>query len=101
MFWLLEYDLADDYLERRSQFRAEHLGIARDARDRGELVLAGALAEPADRALLVFQGHDASTAERFAAADPYVAKGLVVRWTVRPWTVVIGHALDAIEPPSV
>jgi uncharacterized protein YciI len=101
VFWLLEYDLADDYLERRPQFRAEHLGLARGARDRGDLVLAGALAEPADRALLVFQGDDASVAEAFAAGDPYVTNGLVVAWRVRPWTVVLGHALDAIEPPSV
>jgi len=101
VFWLLEYDLADDYLERRPEFRAVHLGLAREARDRGELVLAGALAEPADRALLLFQGDDGSAAERFAVADPYVTAGLVVAWTVRPWTVVLGADLAAIEPPSV
>ena len=101
MFWMLEYDLADDYLERRPEFRAVHLGLARDARDRGELVLAGALAEPADRALLVFRGDDGSAAERFAAADPYVANGLVMRWRVRPWTVVLGADLGAIEPPTL
>src|SRR3954467_3159269 len=99
MFWLLEYDLADDYLERRPEFRGVHLTLARDARDRGELVLAGALANPADRALLVFQGDDSSAAERFAEADPYVVNGLVTAWRVRPWTVVLGHALDPIEPP--
>jgi uncharacterized protein len=98
VFWLLEYDLADDYLDRRPAFRAVHLGLATEARDRGELVLAGALAEPTDRALLVFEGDDPSVAERFAAADPYVDEGLVVSWRVRPWTVVIGTGID---PPSV
>ena len=101
MFWLLEYDLADDYLERRPEFRGAHLGLATAARDRGELVLAGALANPADRALLVFQGDDASAAEAFAAADPYVVNGLVVTWRVRPWTVVLGADLSAIEPPTL
>ena len=101
MFWMLEYDLADDYLERRGQFRAVHLDLARQARDAGDLVLAGALSNPADRALLVFQGDDGSAAERFAVADPYVTAGLVVAWTVRPWTVVLGADLAAIEPPSV
>ena len=57
---------------------------------RGELRLGGALAEPADEALLVFKGEDGSAAEAFARADPYVREGLVRRWTVRRWTVVIG-----------
>jgi uncharacterized protein YciI len=30
-------------------------------------------------------------AESFAASDPYVVNGLVTRWTVRPWTVVVGN----------
>jgi uncharacterized protein YciI len=101
MFWLLEYDLADDYLERRPELRAGHLGLAGEARDRGELVLAGALADPADRALLVFRGDDGAAAERFAETDPYVANGLVVGWRVRPWTVVLGADLAAIEPPTL
>jgi len=90
MHWLLLYDLVDDYLDRRPPLRDEHLGLARAAHERGELVMAGALADPADRAVLVFKGDDASVAEAFAAADPYVKNGLVKAWTVRSWTVVIG-----------
>ncbi len=90
MHWLLTYDLVDDYLDRRPPLRDEHLGLATAAHERGELVMAGALAEPADRAVLVFRADDAAVAEAFAAADPYVRAGLVVRWEVRPWTVVIG-----------
>lgn len=97
MFWLLEYELVEDYLERRPAFRSAHLSLATEARDRGSLVLAGALAEPADRALLVFEGDDASAAEAFAATDPYVRAGLVAAWRVRPWTVVLGRG---IEPPG-
>ena len=89
-YWLLLYDVVADYLERRGEFRAEHLGLARAAHERGALVLAGALAEPADGAVLVFRGDDASAAEQFAAADPYVRNGLVSSWRVRPWTVVVG-----------
>jgi uncharacterized protein len=90
MHWLLTYDLVDDYLERRAPLRGDHLALAQAAHERGELVLAGALADPADRAVLVFQGDDRSVAEGFASADPYVEAGLVTRWEVRPWTVVIG-----------
>lgn len=89
-YFALIYDLVPDYVDRRGAFREEHLGMARDHHARGELILAGALADPVDGALLVFKGVDASTAERFAEADPYVRNGLVTRWRVRPWTVVVG-----------
>jgi uncharacterized protein len=90
MHWLLLYELVDDYLERRTPLRPEHLGLAQAAHERGDLVMAGALSDPADGAVLVFRGDDASAAEAFAQADPYVREGLVRAWQVRPWTVVIG-----------
>lgn len=90
MHYLLIYDLADDYLARRPEFRGAHLALAWAAADRGELLLGGALAEPADRAMLLFQGDTPSAAEAFAKADPYVANGLVRHWSVRPWTTVVG-----------
>jgi uncharacterized protein len=93
-YFVLRYELVPDYLDRRPPLRAEHLALARAAVERGELRLAGALADPADEALLVFRGEDAGPAEAFARADPYVREGLVVRWTVRPWTVVVG--VDAL-----
>jgi uncharacterized protein len=89
-YFLLLYDVVPDYLERRGQYREEHLRLARDAHERGEIVMAGALAEPPDGAVLVFRGRDGSAAERFAQADPYVRNGLVAQWRVRPWTVVVG-----------
>jgi len=88
--FLLFYEGAPDYLERRPQFRGAHLKHAWTAAERGELVVAGALADPVDGAVLMFQGEDASAAEAFAAADPYVVNGLVARWHVREWTTVVG-----------
>ncbi len=92
MYFLLFYDVVDDYLERRAEYRAEHLALAQAAVRRGELVLAGAYADPADGAVLVFRGDDASVAERFVAEDPYVKHGLVRRHWIRKWTVVVGSA---------
>ena len=89
MHLLLEYTLADDYLERRAALREDHLALAREAHDRGELLLAGALPDPYDRALLVWTA-PREVVERFVAADPYVTNGLVTSWIVRPWNVVIG-----------
>jgi uncharacterized protein YciI len=88
-FYLLEYTLVDDYLERRAALRDERLGLAREAASGGELVLAGALADPPDRAVLVWRCDDRSVVEGFIEVDPYVRHGLVTSWTIRPLTVVI------------
>ncbi len=96
MHYLLIYDLAPDYLERRVPLRAEHLALAWAAHERGELILAGALAEPIDSAVLLFKGDSPAVAEQFARADPYVHHGLVLSWRVRPWTTVVG--VDATTP---
>jgi len=91
VYWLLLYDVVDDYLERRAPLRDEHLGLARAAADRGALVLAGALDDPPDGAVLVFRGDSGrDEAERFAAEDPYVRDGVVTSWRVRKWNVVVG-----------
>jgi uncharacterized protein YciI len=96
MHYILFYDVADDYVARRAQFRAAHLAQARQAHARGELVLAGALADPVDGAVLVFRGPSPAAAEAFAKADPYVTNGLVTRWRVRKWSTVIG---EGATPP--
>ena len=92
MHYLLTYELAGDYLQRREQYRAEHLKLAWDAVARGELLLAGAAGEPIDGALLLFTIDSPAPAEAFAQADPYVRHGLVTRWTVRKWHTVVGES---------
>ena len=89
MHLLLEYALAPDYLERRAALREEHLALATAAHERGELLLAGALPDPYDRAVLVWRA-PREIVERFVEQDPYVAHGLVTGWTIRPWNVVVG-----------
>ena len=96
MHYILFYDVVDDYASRRAQFREAHLKLARQAYERGELVLAGALADPVDGAVLVFRGLTPQAAEAFAQADPYVTNGLVTRWRVRKWTTVVG---EGVTPP--
>ena len=91
MHYQLIYELVDDYLARRYAFRAEHLALAHAATERGELLMAGAFADPADQAVLVFAGDSPEAAESFAHADPYVQNGLVKSWRVRPWRVVAGR----------
>jgi uncharacterized protein YciI len=97
--FLLLYTTATDYLDRRAAFRSEHLRLAWESQARGELVLAGALADPPDGAVLLFQGESAAPAQAFARNDPYVLNGLVERWEVREWTTVIGDlAATPVRP---
>lgn len=92
---VLEYTLADDYPERRPEFRAAHLALLERCVERGELVLAGALADPFDKALFVWTEGAEQAATAFVEADPYVANGLVTGWALRTWNTVIGTALPA------
>lgn len=96
MHYLLFYEVGDEYMERRPDFRRQHLELAWQAQRRGDLVLAGALANPVDGTVLLFQGSSPAAAEAFAEADPYVRNGLVARWRVREWTTVVG--MDATNP---
>ena len=53
--YTLIYDFVADYLERREAYRGEHLALVRRFRESGLLKMAGAYAEPADAALLLFE----------------------------------------------
>jgi uncharacterized protein YciI len=86
--WLLRYELAPDYLDRRGSLRADHLALAWAASDAGNLLLGGAVGEVPDHALLLFTTRNA--AEDFAARDPYVTDGLVTSWHVAEWKTVVG-----------
>src|SRR5579859_703683 len=90
-YYALFYEVVDDFVGRRAIFRDEHLNLACEAHARGELLLAGALADPADGALIIFNCASAATVEAFARHDPYVKNGLVTNWKVRNWTVVVGN----------
>jgi uncharacterized protein YciI/heme-degrading monooxygenase HmoA len=94
--YLLFYEVGDDYVSRRAEFREAHLEKAWAASARGELLLGGALTSPVDGAVLLFMGDSAEVAEKFAKADPYVTSGAVKRWHVREWNTVAGE--DAAMP---
>lgn len=90
LHYLLLYDYVDGIVERRAPHREAHLAMARESHARGELLLGGALADPVDGAVLLFEADSPSVVEDFVSRDPYVQAGLVTRWRIRPWTVVIG-----------
>ena len=90
MHYLLIYDAVENYLTARAPYRKAHLQHALAAYQRGEIILAGALANPADGAVVVFQCDSPKVVEDFAKADPYVLNGVFTKWRVREWTTVVG-----------
>ncbi len=90
MYYLLFYEAVDDYVEKRKPHREAHFNHIKPYVDRGEVRLAGALADPADGAVLAFKVEDKGIIEQFAENDPYVLNGLVTNWYIREWTVVLG-----------
>lgn len=98
--YLLFYSFIEGYLERRPAFRDAHLRHAWEAQARGDLVLAGAVADPVDTGLLLFEAASPAVVEAFARADPYVVNGLVGSWRVREWITVVGSsAASPLRPP--
>jgi len=97
--FLLFYDVVPDYAAQRGAFRTDHLTKAWAAAARGELLLAGALANPLDGAVLLFRAETPEVAESFAKTDPYVLSGLVTAWRVREWATVAGDgAATPVQP---
>jgi uncharacterized protein YciI len=93
VYFILFYDYVDNVVERRAPFREAHLRLAKEWVARGELALGGAFADPVDSAAIVFKANDRARVEEFVQRDPYVANGIVTKWRIRPWTVVVGAAL--------
>jgi uncharacterized protein len=89
-YYILKYFLADNYIELRSGYRSMHLKLAEELHKKGELIFGGALTEPTDEALLVFKVDEKSVIEDFISKDPYIKNGLVLKWEIREWKVVIG-----------
>ncbi|MBL8522059.1 MAG: YciI family protein [Betaproteobacteria bacterium] len=100
MHYLLFYDVVTDYTTARTPYRKSHLLHAMAAHQRGEIILAGALTNPADGAVLVFQGDSPKVAEDFASADPYVLNGVVTSWRVREWNTVVGDNPALVVDPN-
>jgi len=93
--FILFYDYAADYLERRGGLRPAHHKHASASLARDEFQLGGPFADPADSAALLFKAASRDVVEDFARNDPYVLDGLVKSWRVREWTTVVGR--DALS----
>ena len=86
--FILFYTTVEGYVEKRAPYRAEHLALVLEYKKAGHIVLAGALKDPVDGAVLVFHVEDPEIIKEFVKKDPYVIHGLILRWDIREWTTV-------------
>lgn len=90
MYYILFYDFVENYLEKRTPYRAAHFDHITPYVNNGQLRLGGAFANPADKAALVFYVDSRGIIEEFVKADPYYLNGLIRDYSIREWTVVVG-----------
>jgi len=91
MRYLLFYEKTPGYAERQKPFAAQHLDYFNQRATQGDMLLGGSLEDPLDgSALILFEADSAAVVEAFANGDPYVKHGIVSKWWVRKWDVVVG-----------
>jgi uncharacterized protein YciI len=93
-YFILFYKTIDDYKEKRAPYRSLHFEYIKDYIKRGEIIMGGALENPADEAIIIFHCSDRSVAESFAKSDPYVINGVISSWRVREWNEVVKEKIS-------
>lgn len=90
MHYLLSYEKHPGYETLQLPHRSAHHDHVMAAAAHGDLILAGSLEDPTDgSALMVFKSDSPQTAREFAKADPYVIGGIISKWCVRRWDLVV------------
>ena len=98
MHYLLFYEKAPDFEDRQKPLSVAHRDYLQTFATRGDLILGGSLENPTDgSAVLLFKADSAAAVEAVAQGDPYVKGGIVIKWSVRPWDLVIGSGLNAVK----
>ena len=91
MYFILFYHTVHDYVEKRAPYRSEHLKLLNIELKKKHVVLGGALNDPTDQAVIIWNVEDKKIIEDFVASDPYVRNGLVSKYEIRSWNVVINN----------
>ncbi len=82
MKYVLLYEATDDFRSKVALHLEAHRGLWKQFHSAGQLLMIGPFTGEGG-AMGVFTTRDA--AEKFVQADPFVAHGVVARWTVREW----------------
>ncbi len=104
MHYLLFYEKVPGFEKLQKPFLHAHRDHVLAAAGNGDLVLAGSFGMPNDgAALLLFEADSLEEVEDFAKRDPYVTGGIVGKWSIRTWDLVVGAErvlCDGAKPPE-
>ena len=92
MYFILTYQLVDNYIEKRTPYRPSHFELVKEFIATGELIMGGAF-DDEEQAILVFKVDDEAKIKAFTSRDPYVANGVVDSWAIRKWNMVTGDVI--------
>jgi hypothetical protein len=73
------------------QHRPTHRQYLKRLLDSGNLFASGPFADDSG-ALIVYEADTVEQAEEILKADPFHAAGVFLKWTIKPWKVVMGPA---------
>ena len=93
---IILYHFVDDFIQKRTPVRMDHLNYLETYVQRGLLFLGGALDPIKKMGLIVFGGSN-DQAMSLVKQDPYIREGLVVDFEIINWNVVIGTMMDNIN----
>lgn len=94
MYYLVHYELADNYYEAREPVRALHFKHIEPYLESGEFIMGGAV-ETAMEAVILFKTTSKERVEEFIQKDPYVRSGVVLGWRIRKWNVAVENQIQA------
>jgi len=90
MKYVLFYEATADFRAKVPAHFTAHRALWQQFASDGTLLLIGPFTdEPAGGAMGIFTTRAA--AEAFVAADPFVAHGIVARWTIREWNEALAR----------
>ena len=105
-YHVLFYDYVPNVLEKRDPYRPAHFKHVMKLVDKGTLQLGGAWGvdgddenpdfgnNTVDGACVIFKGMTREEIVAFVKEDPYFVNGLISGYRIRPWTVVVGAAMN-------
>lgn len=94
MFVIL-YNFGENFVDRRKPYRQPHLGHISSFEASGKIAAGGALEPSARMGIILFRG-TRNEAVKYVESDPYILAGVVERYTISEWSLVVGDALSAL-----
>ncbi len=91
--YILQYDYVDNVLEKRAPYREAHLAVFGKQVQSGNVILGGAIDHPPTGAIMIFRNLTPDDIEQVVQQDPYVANGIVTKYTIKPYIAVAGDPL--------